>query len=844
MSVLRTQLRGATRRPARLLLTGLAVLVASFMVFASVLTKQITERTLLNALSETPEAASLVVEGPVPAIALAAVRNVPGVADVVGRLADTVMLGESGEQSLSMYADPGSGALTTVRVVAGTFPDAPGEVAVTRRTAERMGLNPGTRMLITPENAPPCTVLVVGTVDKRDDSGAEAYTTDTLATTMLGTGFTRLEVRATAGTEIKVLSTAIGQAVRSGGKQPTIHPAASLRATEAGHRSRNVNKIFEMLAVFVVIAVIAAALVATSTFRIVFAQRMRQLALLRAIGASRSKIVGALAAEGALTGLVAGSVGVLAAFGLGYGTPLVLATFGISVDAPGVPMDVAAGVVLGAVVVSVLAVLAPAVSASRIAPLEALRTSATVSARRGIGWLRWVLGVLLLASAVALAALVYVAATEPLPPPSPSGPAAQDGSDMMVLLLWLVLSGAAAFGALIALGPVLLRPILGVLGWPIRRLGPVGQLAVGGVGGAPRRAAAVSAVVALGVTLIGGVLISSASLRALAEHELAAGVPADFELTAGGEGPLPDGLADRLKRRKELTHVAPYRRLDVTVARPTGPLSVRATDLDLGALPTTGKLQVATGSLGRAGPGGVVLADSLATSLAAGAGDRIRLTVGERTVDVTVVATLSGEAPLGMLLADRADFDRLGAHGHVGILMDAAAPGEPARDAARVAARTEAGEASGVELAVLADERDEFDMWFSGIVALAVGLLGLTVIIGVVGVGTTTALSVVERRQESGLLRAVGLSRAGVQTMLTTEAGLYGVIGAVIGLGLGVPYAWLAVLSLRIDVPFLLPVGQLATVLAVLAGLTALAGALPAHRAAKVSPAAAAASDG
>ncbi len=82
------------------------------------------------------------------------------------------------------------------------------------------------------------------------------------------------------------------------------------------------------------------------------------------------------------------------------------------------------------------------------------------------------------------------------------------------------------------------------------------------------------------------------------------------------------------------------------------------------------------------------------------------------------------------------------------------------------------------------------------LLAIALGLVGLTVLIAVVGVGTTTALSVVERVRESGLLRAVGLSRGGLRAMLTTESGLYGVIGAAIGLVLGVPYAWLAVQAL------------------------------------------------
>ncbi|MFK3981835.1 ABC transporter permease [Micromonospora sp. NPDC050397] len=119
---------------------------------------------------------------------------------------------------------------------------------------------------------------------------------------------------------------------------------------------------------------------------------------------------------------------------------------------------------------------------------------------------------------------------------------------------------------------------------------------------------------------------------------------------------------------------------------------------------------------------------------------------------------------------------------------------------------------------------------------VAVGLVGLTVLIAVVGVGTTTALSVVERVRESGLLRAVGLSRGGLRIMLTAEAGLYGVIGATLGLLLGIPYAWLSVEALGANAPLALPGLPLVVLFVALVALTAVAGVLPARRASRVSP--------
>jgi putative ABC transport system permease protein len=178
------------------------------------------------------------------------------------------------------------------------------------------------------------------------------------------------------------------------------------------------------------------------------------------------------------------------------------------------------------------------------------------------------------------------------------------------------------------------------------------------------------------------------------------------------------------------------------------------------------------------------------------------------------------------------------------LLADQAEAGEQGRAEARKAIADVTGSsAGGWVIDVLADERDQINSQLDIVLAIAVGLMGLTVLIAVVGVGTTTALSVVERVRESGLLRAVGLSRAGLRAMLTTEAALYGVIGAVVGLALGIPYAWLAVAALGVNAPLTVPIWQLAAVFAVLVLLTALAGVLPARRAAKVSPVAALATD-
>jgi putative ABC transport system permease protein len=384
---------------------------------------------------------------------------------------------------------------------------------------------------------------------------------------------------------------------------------------------------------------------------------------------------------------------------------------------------------------------------------------------------------------------------------------------------------------------VLVRPVLVVAGWPIQRLGSVGRLAVGGVGGAPRRAAAVSVVVALGVTMIAGVLVGGASARVLADREMASSVPADFEVTASADNPMPADLVEQARSRPELAHVTPYRRL-AGVSIGSSQTRLDATDVPMTALPAMSKMDTTAGSWRDLGPGEVVLSGFTAEISGLTAGDTATLRSGGRTVELAVVALLPDSAPLGTgLVVDPADLTRLGAPAtYSGLLADAARTGETGRTDAQKALRQVTGGRPGLGVVVLADQRDQISRVLDVVLLIAVGLIGLTVLIAVVGVGTTTALSVVERVRESGLLRAVGLSRGGLRAMLTAESGLYGVIGAAIGLLLGVPYAWLAVKAIGVNAPLALPVWQLALVFVSLVVLTALAGVLPARRASRVSP--------
>jgi ABC-type antimicrobial peptide transport system permease subunit len=827
-SVLGSQLAELLRRPGRLLTTGLSVLVAAFVVFATVMAQQITTNTTLDRFRGTPEAVSLVAtadDSQISAATLRRIRALPGVAEAVGRVDSGAPVAGPTEHWLELHSDPGTGPLSQVRLVKGGYPDRAGEVAVNRRAAEELGLAPGARTTLLvpdPGNAEK-TVRVAVTVTGVVKSAATAeqqsggYTTDALIGRLADLpDYEHVDIRAKDGVPTGELS----QQLRGVLDGATLASGSAVRAQEErAILGGDLREIFLLISVFLAVAVGAAALVATSTFRIVFAQRLRQLALLRAIGAPRSKLVTALAVEGALVGAVAGTLGVSAALGAGHLAPLVARGAGRELSAPGFPVTYAVLVVVGTMLVTVGAVLAPALSAARVSPLQALRAADTVTGERGIGPVRLTVGIGFAALAAGLAVLP-----------------GRD-SDRDLAMMATVASAGLAFLALIALGPLLVRPVLTVAGWPLRRLGVTGRLAVGGVGGTPRRAAAVSVVVALGVALVSGALVCVACLSGYMARTDAVEAPADFRVAAGSAG-LDPTVVRQFAASPQLTHVTSYRTHQVTLDG----AQFEVSDLDPGALPTGKVIATATGSLDDLGPGHAVVASGMAERLGLTAGDTFTLPSRHGGVELTVAATLPGQ---GLLLADVLvvpdDLDRLGASSRAsGFIADADGDSDRDRGKAQRALesliREHLPDRDDVGISVLAQSRDSGRETVRTMGTIALGLVALTILIAVVGVTATTSLTAIERTREFGLLRALGLGGGALRRTITLEAGLYGVLGGVLGLALGVPYAWLLIRTAVTEAPLTLPIPQLLLVFIGLALLTALSGLLPARRATRVTP--------
>ncbi|MFF5795173.1 FtsX-like permease family protein [Streptomyces albogriseolus] len=835
-TVLGSQAAELLRRPGRFAATGLSLLIAAFVVFGAVMAQQIVTATVVDRFRGTPDAVSLVVTpkdaADIGEAGLDAIRRTPGVTEAVGRVdAGTPVGGSAAERYLALAADPGAGPLAQVRPVDGAYPSGPRRIAVDTRAAEAYGLAPGSTLtLLLPapdgESTRRVPVEITGIVRSAASAAAEptGYAPGPDLLKLLGMqGYSRVDVR----TDPPAAATEAAERIRRAVPGAVVRSGDEVRDEEARAAVADASDTLELAGVFLAVAVGAAVLVATSTFRIVFARRVRQLALLRAIGATSRRLAAALVAEGAVVGLLAGAAGVLAAWGCAHLVPPVAGRFGHDLSAPAaLPPAQAALTVLGTGLLAVLAVLAPSLTASRVSPLQALRTATSgESTVSGAG--RTVLGVLCAAGAVLLARQQYAGLPEP----------GDTAYDRFTALTLVVVSGGLAFLALIALGPLLVRPVLSALAVPLRRTGAAGRLAVAGVGGAPARAASVSVVVALGVCLVGSTLTCLASLDAYERYKETLEAPADFRLYAREGGTLDRTLAADLTARPELADVTAIRTAEVV----QDGRSATVSDLDLTTVRSGTGLTARTGALGRLGPAHVVVNAEHAHRLGVAAGDRVTLESEGRPIRLTVAATLPGAGPYGGdFFVTAADLTRMGADpAPTLITANAAAGGAEGRTRAHRAVTgtlTGPGRGDGRVVAEDAATRTGTDDDLRTMATTVVLLLCLTVLVAVAGVATTAGLTVVERRREFGLLRALGLSGAAVHRMVTLECALYGVLGGILGLALGVPYSWLVVRVAETSAPFTVPAGQLAAVLAALVLVTAAAGTVPALRASRTPP--------
>jgi putative ABC transport system permease protein len=568
---------------------------------------------------------------------------------------------------------------------------------------------------------------------------------------------------------------------------------------------------------FAVVALFVAALVIYNTFNILIAQRTREMALLRCVGATRGQVFRSVLIESAVVGLLASVLGAIVGIGLGYGAALI---FNSGNGMPGGSLAVSptpflVGVPVG-LAVTVLSALMPARAATRVPPVAALRTQSEGRVRGRTGIIRIIFGLLLGAAGIGVGILALTAK----PGKSP--------------LLMAMVAGALIFLGVIALSPLIVQALSGVVGGlPARIFGVPGRLALANSRRNPKRAAVTTVALTVGVTLMTMFSVALASVRSTADNSLRDQFPVDYQLSAqagSDDRPIAGDAVARLRTKPDFSAVIEVRTTSAKVNGQKGDVG-SVTQRFLGH---ELKPKVAVGSLGDLRPGAVVLHQQRADGLGARVGGTVSLQTRQGTATLRVVAITSGESVLPDVLLDETDFTRSFGPKDPHEVYLIAKSGVSA-----TSSRAEVNDALKaypmVRIRSAADIKDQLSKALDQLFLLVAGLLALAIVISLIGIANTLTLSVVERTRESALLRALGLTRRGLRRMLSLEALIISLIGALIGVVLGTAFGWAAI-SAAVDGAVLgLPVGRIVLfmVLAAVAGVVA--AIMPGRRAARTS---------
>ncbi|MFF5233327.1 ABC transporter permease [Dactylosporangium sp. NPDC000521] len=815
--MLRLALKGALSRWRRLALSGLAVVLGVVFVSGAL----VLTATLGGSYTETARRANAgtdVSVGPgdtisaagVPAALAVRLADVPGVAAATGIVsADGArLIGADGKVVPSpdrpRLGVSWPGQARSVQLRAGHGPQRDDEIAVSTALAAAAGVRVGDRVAVLTLQ-PKRTFTVVGTFAYADTSQqVVAFTEPVAQVLMLGApgAFSSISVTARVGVDARQLRDRIAAAL---GADYRVRTGEQVSLAEGAARGRSLDLTNNLLLGFAGVALFVGAFLILNTFSMLVAQRTRELAFLRAIGAGRRQIIVSVLAEAAVVGLGGSVIGL--AGGIGVGALVTRA-----------PVVVPASAVLAAfgvgLLVTMVAALLPAVRAAHVPPVAALRETAAPerpSTRLTVA------GAIVLAAGAGLLGFGFASA-------------AQSGAP-------LILGGAlVAFAGITMLTPALARPAAGLLGRVFVRSVP-GRLARLNAGRNPRRTAATAAALMVGVALLAGISTVFDSATGSVRRLVADQVKADFVLSGDANGVTRTGFDPAvLTRAAALPGVAAVAGLGEGGAVIDGQPAYVETVTDVPALRDMLSLTAAEGTIGALGDDQILVDQRAVTAAGPHVGDRV------------TVRLPRGEPRQFTLAGIYTDTDLL-----TGWLLPASAASGfkqplPSRAFIRLHPGTDTGAARGQLTALLADspevgvsDRGQYTAQENAkadrLLGIVQALLSLAVVIAVLGIANTVALSVLERTRELGLLRAVGLRRLQTLLMTAAEATVISVFGALLGVAVGVSLGAAIVRALQsqgvteLSVPF----GRLLAYLALAALAGTLAAIPPAARAARLN---------
>ena len=569
------------------------------------------------------------------------------------------------------------------------------------------------------------------------------------------------------------------------------------------------------LLVFAMVALFVGAFIIFNTFNILITQRNREVALLRALGASSGQVMRSVLLESLILGVVASAVGLGVGVLIAMGLQAAMDALGFDLPTSGLvvlPRTIIVSLVLG-IVVTILSAVLPARRAAGLSPMAALREIDVVRptsfrTRSAIAAIVGLLGV------SALAAGLF----------------ADAGISLVGAGMALIFVGVAI------VAPLLSRPLARVIGAPVARLrGVPGRLGRGNAMRNPRRTASTSAALMIGLALVGMFAILGQSLKASIADVIEGAYRADFILASSSQlATFSPEVAERLRELDEVGVVSETR---FGSWRPEGQeSSTFLSAVDPTTVDRVLRLDVTDGTLTELGVRGVALHRTVAEERGLGVGDELRMEFAATgVVPMTVTAIFEESTEVGDYLISLAAHESNYPDSADTTVLVVSAPGVTEAEA-RPAIEAAVESFPNVEIRNPAELQADQEQQIDQLLGLISTLLALAVLIALIGIVNTLALSVLERTRELGLLRAVGMGRGQVRSMIRWEAVIIALLGGVLGIAVGIFFGWILVTALEDEGigTLALPGTQLALflVFAGLAGVLAAVG--PARRAAKM----------
>ncbi|NUT91888.1 MAG: FtsX-like permease family protein [Saccharothrix sp.] len=831
--MLRTIIAGLKARTARLVLSSVAIALGVAFVTGTLVLGDAMNEQMRDDFAKSTRGVdvSVVLDGSggddvkgITPETLAKVRQAQGVAGADARGIISVPLITSTGKARPAYASPlaSTEKLREFDLASGRYPSGANEIAVDARTAETAKLTVGGPVKLLGKDEQTREYTLVGTykqgVGEVSMSGGDHLLLTPDAFQALDPDRLPYQVVAVAADGFTQQQVADNVSKALGGKGFRVQTGEQATAETLRSISSQAAEFTTFLLAFAVIALVVAAMVIYNTFTILIAQRTRELALMRCVGASRKQVFRGVLAEAVVMGFVASVLGLLGGLGVSALLQKVVGSFGPDPADVAVRLPVTLTTVLAAfgvgVLVTVLSAVLPARKATRVPPVAALRSQPDSGEEVSRTSKLRVLFAVVLAVVGAVAIVLGMKAESEEPAMFISG------AGTMVLL-----------AAVLVLGPLLVGPVNRVLGAVPRAIfGVPAKLASANAGRNPKRTAATTAALMIGVTIVAMVTVVANSAKETANEQVDQRLPADYTVTSSvWDRPLPRELATSLAAVSEVEEIAPTSR----VIAERQYFTAVSTD----ALGDLFRPKVESGSLSDLKDGTVALKADYAKEVGASVGSTTTVKTEKGSETLRVVAIVSGQRlgdgvlTLGTASRLNPEFD-----GYESIMVKLKPGVAAAAGRAAVEKVTDASPLAVIDSA--AETKAQLNKQLDQVLAFVWALIGLAVVIALFGIANTLTLSVLERTRESALLRALGLTRGQLRLMLVVESVLMAVMGAAIGLVLGVGFGWVLTTALSTEavrVAFIVPFGQVGAMLAAAVVAAVVAAAMPARRAARTS---------